>query len=73
MKRLIPSPQQALKGLAKEAVGVVALGVAQKYVPNIYVRWGIYTVLGAWGVFYPLTRAILTATNMDDFIENNLD
>lgn len=68
--KLIPTPNQAVSGIARQAAGVVILGVAQKYVPNTWARWGVYVVAGALGFWYPLTRAVLTATHLDDFIED---
>lgn len=69
--RLIPTPQRAIKGMSNQAAGVVVLVATQKYVPNVWVRWGIY-VIAATGFnwWYPITRATLAVTGLDAKIEN---
>jgi len=68
--RLIPNPQRAIKALAWQTAGLVVLAATTKYVPNVWVRWGIYTVSAAYGIWYPMTRALLTLTKLDQQIEN---
>ena len=70
VNRLIPSPQRALNGMAYQAAGVVVDAATKKYVPNAWARWGIYVVSASMGMWYPLTRAVLNATNLDTQIES---
>lgn len=69
-RNLIPKPKTAINGLVTQAAGVVALAVIQKYVPNVYARWGAYVVAAACGMWYPATRAVLSATKLDQQIES---
>lgn len=69
VQNLVPSPQRALNGMAYQAAGVVIDAATKKYVPNAWARWGIYIVASSMGMWYPLTRAVLTATQLDAQIE----
>jgi len=69
LNRLVPSPRAAIAGLTNQTVGVVVSVAAQKYVPNVWARWAIYTVAAAMGVWYPLTKAVLAVTKADQYVD----
>lgn len=68
LRQLIPQPRTAIRELGNQAAGLVVQVVATKYVANIYARWGIYTVAAAMGLWYPMTRAVLSVTKLDQKI-----
>lgn len=56
------------KGLAVQATGVVVDQVSARFVPNVWMRWGVAVLAAGMGLWYPITRMALEATKLDDAI-----
>lgn len=66
----IVNPRRIIRGVATQAAGVVAFTAVQKFVPWLWVRWASYFVLGAAGLWFPLAKAVLYVTKLDQKINN---
>lgn len=62
------NPRRLIRGVGTQALGVVGYAAINKFVPNVYGRWGGYFVLGAFNLWFPLTKAILYVTKLDQKI-----
>lgn len=67
---LLMNPRRLLMGLAQQTAGVVILAATTKYVPYVWARWGIYVISASMGAWFPLTKAILAVTHLDEQIED---
>jgi len=66
--RRIANPKRLISGMLKQTTGVVIYAAANKFVPNKWVRWGVYLVASASGLWYPITQETLVVTGLSNTI-----
>lgn len=64
------NPTRLINGVGQQALGVVGYAAINKFVPNVWGRWAGYLILGAFNMWFPVTKGILFITKLDQKINS---
>lgn len=63
------SPSRLIGGMTTQALGVILFAATNKFVPWPILRWGLFIAYSGMNMWYPITQAVLTVTQLDQKIE----